>query len=94
MIHPQSQQWSYLHPKLWPDSKGGGVAQRKFWVLLPKEGMGLGSPKTRNFHFNMSKERETDKRLVELEMREVTSGKDCPSVDYLCQEVLSFLLQR
>lgn len=44
---------------------------------------------------NMPQEKKTDERLVELEMREVTSGRDCPSVDYLCQEVLvPFLLQR
>lgn len=78
---------------MWPVGEGGGFAQRKFWVLLPKEeGTDLSSPKTRNFHFNMSQERERDERLVELEMREVTGGSDCPSVDYLCQDVLVTLL--
>lgn len=42
----------------------------------------------------MSQEKEPYERLGELEMREVTSGKNCLSVDYLCQEALvSLLLQ-
>lgn len=50
------------------------------------------SPK--NFRFDMSQEKEPYERLGELEMREVTSGKNCLSVDYLCQEALvSLLLQ-
>lgn len=71
------------------------MTQRKFWVLVPKEKeeeMGLSGPHTRSLHLNMSQERESDERLVELDLKQVTSGRDCPSVDYHCQEVLVPLL--
>lgn len=51
-------------------------------MLLTKEGMNLGDPQARSFHFNMSKEREYDETLVELKVTGV--GKYLPSTDFLC----------
>lgn len=90
--------WSHLHPKPEPESKGKRGGQREFWVLLPEvRRNGLGWPPNKEFPFQYAEreyEREPDERLVELEMKEVTSERYCPSVDSLCQEVLVPLLHQ
>lgn len=81
----------------WKSGRRGGPKEILGAVTRKKKKKRNGPewPLTRNFHFNMSRDQKTDEMFMELEIREVTSGRNCPSVEYPCQEVLvPLLLQR